>query len=201
VERFGPSLEVVHAYEEHLAAREAASRAQNAREEPAGETTETAVPARLLATRWADSGADVRAGGRLLRTGEPVGLDLEWESDSGDRRFHLGVGIDRADGVQLCSFATHQDGLPPFAGARRRRVRLLLPELPILRGEFALYLFLLDEEGLHVYDQQVVHGAFRVESDAYRIGLVTLPHRWEPMEGALSAGGYNAEARLATPRR
>jgi lipopolysaccharide transport system ATP-binding protein len=202
VERFGPALEVVHAYEEHLAAREAAGRAAAASprptEEPAGET---AVPARLLGVRWGDTGADVRAGGRALRAGEPFALELEWESDRAERRFHLGVGIDRADGVQVCSFATHQDAMAPFTGARRHHVRLTLPELPLLRGEFALYVFLLDEEGLHVYEQQVVHGAFRVESDAYRIGLVALPHRWDPLPEVARSDGYTSAARLAAPRR
>jgi lipopolysaccharide transport system ATP-binding protein len=202
MERFGPALDVVRAYEEHLASRQPAASPDEATDAVARQAD--AAPARLVAVRWADSGAEVRAGRRALRPGAPAALDIEWESDRAERRFHLGVGVDRADGVQVCSFATHQDGLAPFAGDRRQRVRLLLPELPLLRGEFALYVFLLDEEGLHVYDQQVVHGAFGIEADAYRIGLLSVHHRWEAQpaeepEGTAS-GGYTAAARVALPR-
>jgi len=139
---------------------------------------ELARPARLVGARWADDGGDARDGARQLRHGAPIALDIEWQSDGAERRFHVGIGIDRADGVQVCSFATHHDGLEPFpAGARQ--ARLHLPELPMLHGEFALYVFLLDESGLHIYDQLVVPGAFQVTSEAYRIGMVAVGHEWQ----------------------
>jgi hypothetical protein len=139
-----------------------------------------APPARLLPTRWADDGSEVRAAGagRTFHTGQPWGLEVAWQTDVPDRQFHVAVGLDRADGVQVCSFATHQDELAPLAGVERR-ARLLVPSLPLVRGEFALYVFLLDEEGLHVYDQEVVHAAFRVDSSTYRTGLVAVQHRWQ----------------------
>ncbi len=196
VERFGSALEVVHAYEEHLAARQA----------PGGETAQGAVgpaaperrqakPARLSAVRWVDDGSPVREGERTFSPGAPWELEIEWKAADPSRKFHLGVGVDRADGVQVCSFATHQAGLPPVGGGASGRARLLVPALPIVKGDFALYVFLLDEEGLHIYDQRVVHGAFRVANADYRIGLMTVPHRWETVEDA------DAATLAAFPRR
>jgi lipopolysaccharide transport system ATP-binding protein len=92
------------------------------------------------------------------------------------------VGIDRFDGVQVCAFATHQSGHPPFTGRRHYRLRLEVPELPLLKGEFSLYVFLLDEQGLHVFDRRVEPVAFRVESEGYRFGLFEVPHAWELAE-------------------
>ena len=190
VERFGPALEVVHAYEEHLARREGAARGSERGEAPVAAAPPS--PARLLPARWLD-GDEVRGGGRSFRPGEPWGLEVSWQSDAAGRPFHLAVGVDRADGVQVCSFATHLDGLPPLGADGTRRARLKVPALPLVRGEFALYVFLLDEEGLHVYDQEVVHGAFRVDSPAYRTGLVVVDHAWErdaaPEAATLAAVG------------
>jgi ABC-type polysaccharide/polyol phosphate transport system ATPase subunit len=194
VERCGPALEVVQAYEEHLAAREAAAREQPPRPTAEGRPRQ-GNPARLIAVRWADDGTPVSDAGRRFVPGAPWEIEIEWQSDDARRAFHVGIGIDRADGVQVYSLATHQDGLAPLSGARRQRLRLLLPELPIVKGEFALYVFLLDEQGLHVYDQAVTHGAFRVEGAEYRIGLVRVAHRWcsEPADGAAAVASSAIE--------
>jgi lipopolysaccharide transport system ATP-binding protein len=192
VERFGPALDVVHAYEEHLAARDAA-RTGEARREVVAAAPERG-PARLLAVRWLPDDAAVEGTPRAFAPGDPWGVAVEWQSDQAARRFHLAVAIDRADGVQVCTFATHQDGLPPLSGSARYRFALRLPELPIVKGEFALYVFLLDEEGLHVYDQAVFHGAFRVDLDSYRTGLVTLRHAWEAGRPDVDSPGVSAAA-------
>jgi len=189
VERFGPALEVVEAYEEHLGARAAGAGpavAVSAGAPLVDEAPAATGPAKLHSARWIDDGKPVREGGRAFRQGAPWGLDVSWRSDDLARRFHVAVGVDRADGVQICAFATHQDGLGPLGGGQQS-VRLLVPELPLIRGEFSLYVFLLDEEGLHVYDQEVVHGAFRVDSSAYRTGIVALQHAWEATRGEASA--------------
>ena len=115
----------------------------------------------------------------LYACGDPLAITVEWETGDPDLAFHLGIGVNRADGVEVCSFATHLDGREPLAGRRRYRATLLVPELPLVKGEFSLYVFLLDEHGLHVYDQALVQPAFIVESPAYRFGLVRADHAWE----------------------
>jgi lipopolysaccharide transport system ATP-binding protein len=187
VERFGPALDVVHAYEEHLAMREASARGARDQEGTATAGRDSAAeaprqPARLLPARWADGGAPVREGCRVFACGEPWALDLAWETDEPGRPVHVAVGVDRADGVQVMSFATHQDGLPALAGPQR--ARLDLGRLPLVRGEFAIYVFLLGDDGLHVYDREVVHAAFRVQGDSYRAGIVAAEHRWDTGVGA-----------------
>ena len=64
-------------------------------------------------------------------------------------------------------------------GDTRYRLRLSIPRLPLVKGEFTLYVFLLDESALHVYDERIVPAAFRVDSSAYRFGLVDVDHAWE----------------------
>jgi lipopolysaccharide transport system ATP-binding protein len=193
VERFGPALEVVEAYERYLLAKE--SPRQDGEGVRAASRVAGEEPARLVAATLGP--AEPGAGGGSYHCGAPLELDLRWEARDSTSSFHLGVGIDRCDGVQVCSFATHQDGLPPFTGQRSYRVRLEIPELPILKGEFSVYVFLLDEAGLHVFDQRVLVGALHVESPDYRIGLVAVGHRWRD----LAAAGATAPVPLTARAR
>jgi lipopolysaccharide transport system ATP-binding protein len=175
VERFGPALDVVHAYEEHLAARDAARSGEGRR---AAAAADERGPARLAGVRWLSDNAPVEGATRSFASGDPWGVAVEWQSDEPSRRFHLAVAVDRADGVQVFTFATHQDGLAPSTGSNRHCLAVRVEELPIVKGEFTLYVFLLDEEGLHVFDQAVYHGAFRVDAESYRTGLLALRHSW-----------------------
>ena len=174
-EALGPVSEVVREYENFLVAKSARAAAEPAAAEPRG-----GLPARILSARLAKPET-------LYSQGDPWELAVEWEAEDPRLAFHLGVGINRADGVEVCSFATHLDGLPPFTGERRHAARLAIPRLPLVKGEFTLYIFLLDEEGLHIYDQRVIPGAFEVRSPVYAFGLVQVEHVWSLDAGRLSS--------------
>jgi hypothetical protein len=57
-------------------------------------------------------------------------------------------------------------------------VRLRLDELPLVKGDFILYIFLMDERLLHVFDRRIVRSAFSVTAERYEAGLFHAPHRW-----------------------
>jgi ABC-type polysaccharide/polyol phosphate transport system ATPase subunit len=183
VAALGPVSEVVREYENFLVAKSA-----HAAEGAAAEAVETprSLPARLGSVR-------LLAPELLFTQGDPWELEVEWETEDPRLAFHLGVGINRADGVEVCSFATHLDGLPPLTGERAYSARLAIPRLPLVKGEFTLYIFLLDEGGLHIYDQRVIQSAFNVRSPAYAFGLVHVEHAWD-----LDAGsGSSVQGRAA----
>ncbi len=170
VAALGPVEQVVREYENFLLSKDES-------QPPAAGAVEAAAagPARLVSVR--------QLGDRpapSYRRGESWDLEIEWQTTDPALPFHVGVGVDRIDGVQICSFGTHRDGLEPWLGSSRYRVRLRVPELPMLKGEFSLYVFLLDEEGLHVYDQKVILSAFSIEtSEEYRFGLIEIEHGWD----------------------
>jgi lipopolysaccharide transport system ATP-binding protein len=172
VAALGPVLDVVHEYENFLVAKSAAAVAVSPEAPP--EPLRTG-PARLTEVRLA-AGDQIDS---LFESERPWELEIEWESENPRHAFHVGVGVNRIDDVEVFSFATHVDGLPPFTGERRYLARLRLPKLPLVKGEFSLYVFLLDEEGLHIYDQRVLQRAFRVHSPAYSFGLVRAEHTWD----------------------
>jgi ABC-type polysaccharide/polyol phosphate transport system ATPase subunit len=121
-------------------------------------------------------------------------LEIEWESASPDVAFHVGVGINRSDDLEVCTLATHLDGRPPMSGSTHYQVRVVLPRLPLVKGDFTLYLFLLDESGLHIYDQRIHRRAFTVQAPGYAFGLITADHAWVE-----SAPGAAAPVPAAAP--
>lgn len=198
-EALGPVNDVVRDYENYLVRKGAAAGAAAAAEGaapaavslPAAAETAPARPARIVGVH--QMGVADPPG--LYRCGDPLAIAIDWETDDPRLAFHVGVGVNRSDELEVCSFATHHDGRPPVSGRRRYRATLLVPELPLIKGEYVLYVFLLDEAGLHVYDQVQVRPAFLVESPAYRFGLVRADHDWE--FGSPEAGAGDAAAARA----
>jgi lipopolysaccharide transport system ATP-binding protein len=168
-EALGPVDEVVREYENFLVAKSA-----QATESAPAPSIPKALPARIVAARLVEPRRD-----SLYAQGDPWELEVEWETADPRLGFHLGVGINRVDNVEVCSFATHLDGFPAMSGERGYTARLSIPSLPLVKGEFSLYIFLMDEEGLHIYDQRVIPGAFTVHSPSYVFGLVRVEHAWD----------------------
>lgn len=189
---FGPSEEVIQRYETFLvekgrrekgqgqegeAASAAETAADGATEGPAGargtEPAEGGKPARLLSVRQM---GERETGG--FRHGDPWGLDIEWSAESPETPFHLAVGLDRVDDVQVVVFSTLHDGRKPFRGECSYRARLSVPELPLLRGTYSIQVYLMDEAALHVYDERKLRAALEVKSESYSVGLIEAPHDW-----------------------
>ncbi len=193
VEALGPVESVVRRYESFLL-QKGQSEAEVASDESSG-----SGPARILRARL--SRADREGEQCVYRHRESWSLDVEWEAASPETKFHLLVGIDRIDGVQIAACSSYHDRLPPFSGDHHYRATLELPELPLLGGEFSVNVFLGDEEALHTYDSRSLRGAFEVVGDDWEVGLIRIKHRWKMAGGeAFPRTGYLEEG-LAPARR
>lgn len=171
MEALGPAADVIREYENYLVAKNVTAASSEAETE--AQSGPSLRPARITSARL------VNAPGPLYTHGQPWELEIEWESGNPSLGFHLGVGINRSDEVEVCSFATHVDGLAPWTGGRRYSARLRIPNLPLVKGEFTVYAFLLDSEGLHIYDQRRLARAFTVHSPTYAFGLIRVDHVWD----------------------
>jgi lipopolysaccharide transport system ATP-binding protein len=170
-EALGPAADVIREYENFLVAKSAAASPEDGAEgEPERESRRLA---RIASARLVD------AQGAQYEHGQSWELEVEWETEDPGLAFHVGVGINRSDEIEVCSFSTHLDGLPPCTGERRYSVRLRIPRLPLVKGEFTLYVFLLDGSGLHIYDQRRLPRAFVVHSTTYAFGLIRADHDWD----------------------
>ncbi|HEX9671158.1 MAG TPA: ABC transporter ATP-binding protein [Thermoanaerobaculia bacterium] len=171
VAALGEANAVVRRYEDYLLEKSAPAAAA-----PAA-VAEEALPGAAHITAVRIGGSEALP--RLVHCDDPLDLEVEWESHDPELGFHLAVGLNRLDEVEVAAFGTLQSGLPPARGARRHRGRLRVPRLPIVKGQFTLYIFLLDGEGLHIYDRRALRAALAVEGPSYTVGLVRLEHVWE----------------------
>ncbi len=172
VEALGPVEDVIHQYEAFLS--------QKTRKLPHEEHTFSAdTPAHIGGARI-EAGAEGMVGYRGA-----IAVEIDWQTEDPRLEFHVAVAIDRNDGVQVCTFSSRHDGMAPMSGRTDYRLRLLVPELPMVRGAYELCIFLLDESALHVYDQRRVLDAFAIEANEYEFSLLRIEHSWEqPTQGS-----------------
>jgi ABC-type polysaccharide/polyol phosphate transport system ATPase subunit len=165
IEELGPTQQVVPRYEAFLDAKSAAI----AEAPEIVEATPTS-PARITDVRLAT--------GTTYRHASPLELEIRWACDDPEMAFHLAVGLNRPDEVEVASFLSHRTGAGPWTGRSSHAVRLEIPSLPLVKKSFKLYIFLLAEDGLHIHDTRILEDAFSVEYDDYPFGIVAIPHQW-----------------------
>jgi len=169
VEAYGPATQVTAAYEAYLNARESKLPEQPWQERRSGgELREV----RLIGGH--QHGKDLR-----MERGTELGVHIRWESDRVDRPFHLGIAVDRVDNLTCFASSTFKDGLPPFSGQTTYGTFLRFPQLTLTNGSFRLIIFLLDEHGVHVYDQKAADLELTIANEEREWGIFHLPHIWE----------------------
>jgi lipopolysaccharide transport system ATP-binding protein len=56
---------------------------------------------------------------------------------------------------------------------------LVFPEFPLLKGRYNIDVYLLCEQGLHVYESIIQAAELNVEQIGLALGIVNLPHSWK----------------------
>ena len=164
-EALGPTQEVIPRYEAYLD-----SRTDRAEEGPEIVEAAPTSPARIDEARLLT--------GNTYRHKGALELEISWSCDRPEMAFHLGVGLNRPDEVEVASFLSHRSDAGPWSGGTHHTVRLEIPELPLVKNTFKLYVFLLADDGLHIHDTRILEDAFSVEYDDYPFGIVAIPHQW-----------------------
>ncbi len=167
----GASLPVVRAYEAFLQQKE-----RSLVHEPGADApTDGRRPARLTEVVVHDGSGYART---EFAAGETVAIDVAFETADPSLRFHVRIGVDREDGIQIFAADTRHEPWAPLTGKSSHRLRLELPELPLAQGEFRVYVYLGDESALHVHDARILRPGFAVVSSEYAVGLLRPRHVW-----------------------
>ena len=172
--RFGPSVDVVHEYETFLMEKD---RVVRETEQPTTEP-ERSISAIRISDVHLENAAG-RASDRF-QTGDDIVVRLRIESEIPGQPLHVMAGVLRAaDEMQCFAVGTHADGLAPLTGRTRYDVAVHLRAVPLLRGDYALVVFVGDEHAIHVFDRKDIRPAFSVEGDRFEIGMISVSHEWE----------------------
>ncbi len=170
VMRFGPSLDVVHDYENFLLERDR----QHAATTPAPQSTS---PVRFRELVVCDRSGAPRDD---FARGEDIHVRIRVDADSPDQPVHVMVGVHRAaDDLQIFTIGTHADGLPPLSGRTSYELTVRLMNVPLLRGEYSIIAFVGDENALTAFDRRDVRPAFSMTSDRFDVGVMAIEHRWD----------------------
>jgi lipopolysaccharide transport system ATP-binding protein len=192
----GAALPVVRRYEAFLQEKERALAHDELAAPVAATATDGRKPARLTEVFLHDGSGYPRT---EFAAGETLAVEIEFETDDPALAFHVRIGVDREDGVQVFAVDTRHEPWAPLTGRRRHRLRLVVPELPVAQGEFRVYAYLGDEKALHVHDVRILKPGFSVASPEYVVGLVAPRHLWMNPDAqapapAHAAGGVAASS-------
>ena len=94
--------------------------------------------------------------------------------------YHVGIIIHRSDHERIFGTGTHFLDHPTHLSREAKDELILsIPRLPILSGDYLISVFVLDETGLHVYDQAEYICPFSVRNAGREVGVVYIPHEWK----------------------
>jgi len=179
--RWGPTLDVVYAYETFLLEQD---RRHPAEGEPEHERPPTPVRFRDIAVT--DAAGRPRT---IFARGDDVHIRLRLHSDVPEQPVHVLVGIHRAaDDFQCFAVGTHADGVAPLSGRDEYELVVELRNVPLNRGDYTIIAFVGDENALTVFDRRDISQAFSMSGDRFDIGLISVDHRWamEPETAAVA---------------
>lgn len=175
----GPVEAVVDAYQDHVRRQDRRRPATAPPPPQASATSPEARPAWIENARLlAPAGGEVP----ICETGDTLRLLVEAaQGEVAPEDLHVGVVIRRNDGVACFGASTEVDGVPLVpCGPRRLGIVYEIPKMPLLSGEYACDLYLLDRTGVHIYDCWPGQLRFRVRQRGKELGLCWMDHRWLP---------------------
>ncbi len=184
----GEPAAVVNAYNNFLAMETSATASISAT--PAAKVT-VSTPTMPSTARL--TGVTASAGGQSgpvieLETGRSdLQITVSFESDPVLPCPSVALEFVGEDRRTVTSAGTHNDGLTLTRDARGCcELSAIFPKFSLLKGSYWLNVFLLGEEGIHLYDRAFAAVELRVSQRGLEQGFVTLPRRW--LQPVASAG-------------
>lgn len=170
----GKPARVVSAYSEFLSA-------QAESPTPTAATTVEALPglARLLEVKV---GSAEQSGKQLdLKTGQSdLRIAIRFKSAASLSVPSVGVTLTAGNGWAIASASSLDDGLHlSRTHDEIYQAEITFPRLALLKGSYWVNIFLLCEDGLHLYDSAERVAELRMQQDCRELGVVTLPRSWQ----------------------
>jgi lipopolysaccharide transport system ATP-binding protein len=111
---------------------------------------------------------------------QTLGVKVSFASDPNLPPPVVALTLNGPDGRILVSSSTQSDGLilsRDAAGWGSATIKF--PMIPLLKGEYSVNVYLLSEDGIHVYDTAVTVATLHFSQKTLEQGVVSLPHVWD----------------------
>ncbi|MCL4810304.1 MAG: ABC transporter ATP-binding protein [Thermoanaerobaculia bacterium] len=164
----GEAQKVVLEYERFLAGKDRGMAAEDSVPDGSG------THAKITSVRLLDRDGFERA---EFAPGDAWSAEVEVAVDDPARPVQLHLAVSTPDNVVCFTADSRIDGVGPFSGRRRHRIRISLDALPLGKGEFVVFAYVGDETSLALYDARS-DLRFRVESPVWRSGLMRVEAAW-----------------------
>ncbi len=119
---------------------------------------------------------------------QTLGVTVGFASDPALPSPVVAVTLNGPDGRMLASSSTLADGVELARDAPGRGTALIeFPKIPLLKGEYFVWVYLLSENGIHIYDTAANVATLHFNQQSLEQGLVALAHRWHSTAGSQTA--------------
>ncbi|MGV8803676.1 MAG: ABC transporter ATP-binding protein [Polaromonas sp.] len=96
----------------------------------------------------------------------------------------VAITLNAPDGRTVTSSSTQADGLVLERDGNGRGIATIeFPAIPLLKGEYFVWVYLLSEDGIHVYDTAGNVATLRFTQKSLEQGIVSLAHGWSTASG------------------
>jgi lipopolysaccharide transport system ATP-binding protein len=104
----------------------------------------------------------------------------------------VAITLHASDGRTIASSSTQADGISlERDGVGRGTATIAFNKIPLLKGEYFVGVYLLSEDGIHVYDAAANVATLHFSQIGLEQGVVSLPHLWQSQAGVLATDdGY-----------
>ena len=125
----------------------------------------------------------------VMSEGSDVRVSVDFLSDPSLPAPMVGVAFTGEDGRIVASAGSKGDGIvldrhPDGSGY----VVVLFPRFPLLKGRYGVNVYLLCEEGIHIYDHALQVAELQVRQKGLERGVVILPREWSQPTETSSTG-------------
>ncbi len=110
---------------------------------------------------------------------DKVTIHVEFTSSLAAPPVNLGIALTDVNNKIITSFSTYEDKVDIRAEqAGVNKIAVVLPDCPLLKGQYLVYVFLLCERAIHVYDHAHAVADISVTQNTWLQGVVVVPHKW-----------------------
>ena len=111
-----------------------------------------------------------------------LSIEVRFSSDPSLPTPNVGVSISKIDGQGVSGSSTNHDGHMLERDANGNGMATIVYQaVPLLKGEYAISVFLGCENMIHPYDTAICIATIKVEQTGLAQGIVVLPHTWETL--------------------